>query len=152
MTAVTDGRDLAEKPPGQVSGSRPWLAPAAALGGVTLGVAYFAATDPHEQGLIPPCLLLTLTGLDCPLCGGSRALHDLAHGNVAEAMDHNALVVLGLPVIVLGLIAAVIGIGRRRLWSNARVRNILLIAGGVLLLLFMIVRNLPGLEYLDSVA
>jgi hypothetical protein len=39
------------------------------------------------------CPFLVLTGRPCPLCGGLRAVHDLAHGRPLEAVSSNLLVV-----------------------------------------------------------
>ena len=51
-----------------------------------------------------PCPWRTLTGLDCPFCGATRAAASLAHGDVVGALDHNALFVLViLPLAVAGL-------------------------------------------------
>ena len=52
-----------------------------------------------------PCPLKLLTGLDCPLCGATRATFSLLQGHLAAAIDHNVLYVLSLPVVaVLGLV------------------------------------------------
>ena len=45
------------------------------------------------------CPLRAATGLDCPLCGATRATFALLRGDVVAALDHNALYVLGLPVL-----------------------------------------------------
>ncbi len=77
---------------------RPWLAPAA-VGVVTgLATAYTAWQDPNGDGLFPACPTKAVFGIDCPGCGGLRATHALAHGNIAEAFDHNVLVAVVLPL------------------------------------------------------
>lgn len=101
------------------------------------------------------CPLKALTGWDCPFCGGLRGTHDLLHGDVAAALNQNVL----LP-LYLGLIA-----GGWALWwrtqrqaagrpgqpgRTARLRRWapwLLLA---LLIVFTVVRNLPGVTYLPS--
>ena len=55
--------------------------------------------DPARTGGLPPCPFHWLTGLYCPGCGSTRALHQLAHGHLAEALGYNPLTVLLLPVI-----------------------------------------------------
>ncbi len=70
----------------------------------TVGTVVLAAADPRTTGLYPPCPLRALTGLSCPLCGGLRAVHDLAHLDLAAAWGMNPAVVLLAPVaVVLGL-------------------------------------------------
>lgn len=55
-------------------------------------------------GLGVPCVLRSLTGWDCPFCGGTRMGAALLHGDIATAWSYNpfALVGLGLAT-VLGL-------------------------------------------------
>lgn len=56
------------------------------------GVAWLWRSDPeHARGLFPPCVWFVATDTYCPGCGITRALHDLLHGRVLEALDHNAL-------------------------------------------------------------
>ena len=43
---------------------------------------------------------LALLGVQCPGCGSLRGVHDLATGQVAEAVGHNALLVPVLAVLV----------------------------------------------------
>ena len=75
------------------------LTVAAAVLGAT---AYLAVVDPNESGHYPLCPTKALTGLDCPGCGGLRAVHSLTHGDLVGALDHNALVVLVvLPAAIL---------------------------------------------------
>ena len=66
-----------------------------AVAGVTLLAAgYVGLVDPNAPGHYPLCPTKALSGLDCPGCGGLRSVHSLLHGDVAGALDHNALVVL----------------------------------------------------------
>lgn len=84
----------------QGSTGRRWLAPV----GIGLGVAATTLAlrlrDPHQAGTWGLCPLRALTGLDCPLCGGLRAVNDLTHGDLAAAWFSNALLLVSLPVLV----------------------------------------------------
>src|SRR5262245_64795972 len=71
--------------------------------GLTL-LAYVAVVDPARGGLYPRCPSRLLLGLDCPFCGGLRGTHDLLHGDLAGALDHNLL----LPAYLVA--AAVLGV------------------------------------------
>jgi hypothetical protein len=55
---------------------------------------YVGLVDPNVAGHYPLCPTKAFTGLDCPGCGGLRAVHSLLHGDVTGALDHNAFVVL----------------------------------------------------------
>lgn len=58
--------------------------------------------DPHQHGSWGLCPLNALTGLNCPGCGGLRAVNDLTNGQLADAARSNLLLVVLLPVAVLG--------------------------------------------------
>jgi len=53
--------------------------------------------DPMRMGIFPPCPFHRYTGLWCPGCGTTRALHQLLHGNLAAAFRCNPLAILALP-------------------------------------------------------
>lgn len=61
--------------------------------------------DP-ERGGFPHCPFLSLTGFLCPGCGSQRAMHDLLHLRVAAAYEHNALLVICMPLLLIQWIAA----------------------------------------------
>lgn len=56
--------------------------------------------DPATAGWPELCLFHRTTGLHCPGCGGTRAAHQLLHGDWLAALDYNALAVLFLPLLV----------------------------------------------------
>jgi Protein of unknown function (DUF2752) len=56
--------------------------------------------NPSTHGFYPVCEFHELTGLNCPGCGGTRAVYQLLHGDVLRAMQDNALVVLSLAGLV----------------------------------------------------
>lgn len=58
--------------------------------------------DPNQAGSpLPPCPSEWLTGLFCPGCGTTRALHALLHLDVRGALAMNPLLVLSLPFVAL---------------------------------------------------
>jgi len=57
--------------------------------------------DPATTPAYPGCPLHTLTGLDCPTCGGLRAAHLLLHGEIRAAFLMNPFLFFALPVIGL---------------------------------------------------
>lgn len=47
--------------------------------------------DPAEKALTPACSFYLLTGLYCPGCGMTRALHNVMHGRIGAAFSYNLL-------------------------------------------------------------
>jgi len=126
--------------------ARAWRGPAVTAAVVGLGTLVVAVRDPHVSGSYGFCPLFAATGWYCPACGCLRATHDLVHGDVASAWSSNPLWVLTVPALV-GLWAWwVVRAGRGRpgpalpAWS----------AWGffALVVVFGVVRNLPGLDAL----
>lgn len=93
--------------------ARRLVAPVATAVGVIAATAFIRAVDPNEPGHYPLCPTMALFGIDCPGCGGLRATHALAHGDVAAALDHNALFVVLVPVLV-----AAWGVWVYRAWTG----------------------------------
>ncbi len=110
---------------------------AAAAGGA--GLVVVGLVDPSRHALGPPCPLLTLTGLNCPLCGATRATHQLLRGDVAAAVDFNALYVAALPLVVVLALFWVLQ-GRWPAWCAWRWARWAL---GAVAMLFFVLRNLP---------
>lgn len=122
------------------------------LGLLALGTLTLALLDPHTPGRYPLCPTQALFGVDCPGCGGLRATHDLAHGNITEAFGHNALLVIVAPAVVLVLVRSIWlawqGRAPRRL--SARAFRLVSIVVVVALVVFTVVRNLPFGAFLAS--
>ena len=59
--------------------------------------------EPTSAGFYPPCLFRALTGLDCPGCGGTRALHALLHGRIGAAVRFNPMLFLYAPILGFGI-------------------------------------------------
>lgn len=112
------------------------------LAAAAVGATVLWFFDPNEAGNpLPPCPSLWLTGLFCPGCGTTRALHALLHGDLPGALAMNPLMVVSLPPVAvlmaqeLQLLPKAMAPLARRL-GDARVWAVVLIAYGVL-------RNLP---------
>lgn len=101
------------------------------LGGLALWYGTYA---PRSLPDLLRCPLFSLTGIQCPLCGGQRAVHALIHGAWGEAWRWNPLVVGGLAVAPLYCYGPVRkGIQRHQELATAWIF--------VMVVLFVVVRN-----------
>lgn len=126
------------------------------LGGViTAAVAARIASDADLDVLLP-CPFHAATGLDCPGCGTTRALIALTRGDLITALDHNLLVVLAIPVLLLGwAVRARAGRPPGGAGSPRPARPApawLLPTVVTLVLVFAVVRNIPGVPFLGAAA
>ena len=108
--------------------------------------AIFFFFNPATTAFYPKCLFHEWTGLYCPGCGSTRALHCLLHGDLREALRDNALVVLALPLLGAIFIARTF---RRRPPVAARQSRLgwlgLLLA---VIVAFGVLRNIPCRPFL----
>ncbi|WP_026817397.1 DUF2752 domain-containing protein [Arenimonas composti] len=82
-----------------------WMAPAG--GFVAAGVWALRTWDPNLPGNpFLGCVFYAATGLHCPGCGATRALHALVHFDLAGALAMNALLILGGPLGLLLVLRA----------------------------------------------
>lgn len=113
---------------------------------VLAGLYYIYRYDPTTQGRkFIPCMTYLFTGLYCPGCGNTRALHAFVHMDFAAMLDNNVFF-LPLFLILAWLLAGEylrLLFGRRILWLPKRVPTPLIILAAVLLAAFTILRNLP---------
>lgn len=98
--------------------------------------------NPAQHGFYPHCVFHAVTGLQCPGCGGLRAVHQLLHGNLVAAAHFNVLVVIAFPLGIWAAWRELTGAG-----LSLRPRWVWLL--GMLLLGFGILRNLPGFGWLS---
>jgi hypothetical protein len=114
------------------------------------GLLLFAVfrLNPAEHSFFPRCFFHSWTGLECPGCGGQRAVHHLLHGHIATAFRCNALFVSLLPVAAWYLIRFVLQRSTERRLPSPFHHHVWpwVLAGFVIA--FGIVRNLPGCDWL----
>lgn len=101
------------------------------LAGAALVLALF---DPVLAPFFPACPFHTLTGLHCPGCGSTRALHALFTGHPLQASGFNLLAVAAVPVVLFVLI---------RRPSTDRLQQAWIIAFLAVVILFGVLRNVP---------
>ncbi|MBC9224794.1 DUF2752 domain-containing protein [Aeromicrobium sp. 636] len=112
-------------------------------------IAVVAARSPEESGHYPTCPFLAVTGLFCPGCGSLRALHALAHGDLATAWDRNPLAVLLLPAVLVAWAAWGLRLLGRRAWHPSRIPAGWIWALLVVVLTYWVARNVPGWTWLS---
>jgi hypothetical protein len=104
--------------------------------------------DPSQYQFYPLCQFHRLTGLNCPGCGMTRAIHALLHGDALAALRANALLVGVVFLLALrgGWIAAKrLASGRAEAFFPVKWLWPLL---GIALV-FGVVRNLPPFAFLS---
>jgi hypothetical protein len=106
------------------------------------GVALLWRVDPNQAGSgLPACPFHGLTGLYCPGCGATRALHALVHGDVGQALAMNPGLTLALPLVVLLLLHALTALPRPLEAAATRISDARVWA--VAVIGFAVLRNLP---------
>ncbi|MBG6067297.1 DUF2752 domain-containing protein [Micromonospora ureilytica] len=122
-----------------------WAVPLAALGCVGIGMSYAMLSNPThaDPDAAPTCLLKLTTGLDCPGCGGTRALWYVLHGDLPAAARHHFLFIFALPFLAYLFVAWA---GSQAFgWRMPELRISSKAIGGFLAawLAFSVLRNLP---------
>jgi len=105
------------------------------------GCVAVALVNPGDKG-VPVCWSQAVFGVDCPFCGGLRCTNALLRGNVGQALDHNVVLAVALPVTVLLWVWWVSRQWRGITEPAVRVPKWLGVTAAVLLVAFAVVRNL----------
>lgn len=107
------------------------------------GMLYYGFTQ--WTGIYIPCLFYKLTGWVCPGCGISHLCSDLISFRFDTAFLQNPGVSI---LICIWLVFAMIQLIRRRSLLNSRESRILMFCSVVFLLVFGVLRNINGFEWL----
>jgi hypothetical protein len=109
------------------------------------GLAYVGLGNPHSTSFVSlPCPFKALTGWNCPACGGLRMTHDILHGDLAAAVVDNAFLLIGLPMLLVWVLA------RRSTGKpvSTTAAFVVIIATAVT---WTVVRNLPGFPLVPTI-
>ena len=121
---------------------------AAGAAAVAAATARLYATGGYAvvPGDLLSCPLHAVTGLWCPFCGGLRGVAALTHGDLAAAVSANLVVILLLPVVLTGWVLS-LRATLRGTSAPLRVTNRQWLVLTVVLVVFTVWRNAPGLPY-----
>jgi hypothetical protein len=118
--------------------ARLWLPMTSLIAAALASAVVLMLVNPFADGsILPPCPFHEITGLYCPGCGTTRALHALLHGSIPLALSMNPLAVIAVPAIPV------------MLWNTWRPGNAWLARFSdariwlVLVVAFAVSRNLP---------
>ncbi|MCU0373474.1 MAG: DUF2752 domain-containing protein [Ignavibacteria bacterium] len=98
--------------------------------------------NPSIQKYYPDCIFNSVTGLQCPGCGGLRGTHSILHLNFSEAFFYNPLVFVSTPVIIYVIIYYMMNLLFGVKLPKFTVTPLLATVISALVLLFWIYRNL----------
>lgn len=121
--------------------------PALVAGGAAAGLAYIGSVSPYSASGYPVCPIYALTGLYCPGCGTARCLHSLVTGDLGGAFARNLLIPILLVALAVAFVRWVVlrWRGERFTWNPPTWLPITL---GIGVLLFGVLRNIPGFDVL----
>lgn len=77
----------------------PWWLKTIVMGAIGVGLVVLFLFKPGTVPY-PTCVFHKLTGLYCPGCGSTRALYQLLHGNILDALHDNVMAVLAIPFLI----------------------------------------------------
>lgn len=96
---------------------------------------------PAEHSFYPRCPFFALTHLLCPGCGGTRALHELLHLNLAGALHYNALLTVLAPFAMAWLVWCFYQVFRYDHFPRVRWPRSIAFGLAFVFLLFAVIRN-----------
>jgi len=112
--------------------------------GLGMGYAFFFV----KTGIAIPCMIHLVTGLYCPGCGVSRMCLSILQGDFYLAFRYNPLLFLILPLLGFYFIRQAVNYIRGVKWQMSNWESIVWKVLVVVLIIFGVVRNLPGMQAL----
>jgi Protein of unknown function (DUF2752) len=114
-------------------------APPAVAGLICFALLRF---PPARYTFYPQCPIYEVLHLQCPGCGGTRAIAAVLHGQFSEAMHLNALVTLLLPIAAVYCVPSYCRFVRRRPLGWHHPPAAVIFAAFAVTAVFTVIRNL----------
>ena len=99
--------------------------------------------NPSVNSFFPKCPFHSLTGYHCPGCGSQRAIHQILHFNILGMINHNALFIVGILIILYHNTIRILNHYSLKKYYNYIYHPKTPMILGVLIILFWILRNIP---------
>ena len=122
--------------------------------GIPAGFAlyFLIVVKPDDQSYFPRCQFHSITGLHCPGCGLTRALHSALNGEFRQAITYNILAPIFFPIVLISMLRSLWGwCWNRNLPPSTKPRprwmRYVPIALAALLIGFGILRNIPAYPF-----
>ena len=124
---------------------RKLVLPAAVVGTLATATVALNLRDPHVQGTWGICPTKAVLGIECPGCGGLRAVNDLTNLQLVDAISSNLAFVAAIPVLAYVFARWSMGRWRGRAWDpSERAMNLSGLTLVVVLTVFTVLRNVPA--------
>jgi Protein of unknown function (DUF2752) len=107
------------------------------------GSVYLFVFEPGKTGFFPVCLFRFLTGLTCPGCGSTRAMHQILHGHFLTAFTLNPLFLVAIPFMLFAFLRYSVIVLRGGVPRQNALPAPYIYALFVVVLTFWIFRNTP---------
>ena len=119
--------------------------PAAVVGTLATATVALHLRDPHVQGTWGICPTKAVLGIECPGCGGLRAVNDLTNLQLVDAISSNLAFVAAIPVLAYVFARWSMGRWRGQAWDpSERAMNLSGLTLVVVLTVFTVLRNVPA--------
>jgi hypothetical protein len=120
------------------------LRAAAPVALLAAGAVVLLRFPPAHSAFYPRCPIYAALHLECPGCGGTRALAALLHGHLNDALHRNALVTLLLPFVLSYAIVCYWRLLKNKVYRWPQLPPAAIYAVTIAAFLFAILRNLPA--------